>query len=106
MTALGVTELFHELHVCPSLEPSGEIVMSIVKWEKPVQISVGSRGSEFVSSAFDAVLFLKDSWEDSETVSFLQARNACRGALAGRVDAEVARAKFLEAVTAAKMRVH
>jgi hypothetical protein len=67
---------------------------------------VGSRGSEFVSSAFDAVLFLKDSWEDSETVSFLQARNACRGALAGRVDAEVARAKFLEAVTAAKMRVH
>ncbi|MBB3318850.1 MULTISPECIES: DUF982 domain-containing protein [unclassified Rhizobium] len=80
--------------------------MSIAKWEKPVQISVGSRGSEFVTSAFDAVLFLKDSWEDCETVSFIEARNACRGALAGQIDTEVARAKFLEAIGAANMHVH
>jgi len=80
--------------------------MPITKWQQPVRVSTGTRGTEFVSSAFDAIIFLMDSCEERSTVTFVEARNACRGALAGSVDAEVAREKFLAAISAAKMQVH
>ncbi len=80
--------------------------MPITKWEKPVQVSTDTRDSESVSSAFEAVIFLADSWLEDSSASFIEARDACRGALVGRVDAEVAREKFLAAVEAAKMRVN
>jgi len=80
--------------------------MPITKWQSPVQITSGNRTSETVANAFDAVLYLSESWPERSSVSFIEARNACRGALSGSIDAEVARAKFLAAVEAAKMNVH
>lgn len=80
--------------------------MTIEKWQSPIRISTGTCGSELVDGPFQAVIYLTDSWPDRNSVSFIQARNACRGALAGRVDPEVARAKFLAAVEAAKMQAN
>ncbi|WP_431324426.1 DUF982 domain-containing protein [Rhizobium sp. YTU87027] len=80
--------------------------MPVATWQSPVTISTGTRSSETVASPFEAVIYLADSWADCSSVPFIEARNACRGALAGRIDAEVARAKFLAAVKAANMHVH
>ncbi|KRB55204.1 hypothetical protein ASE04_05715 [Rhizobium sp. Root708] len=80
--------------------------MPIEKWQSPIKISTGNRSSETIGSPFEAVIYLTDSWPERSSVSFIEARNACRGALAGRIDPEVARAKFLAAVQAAKMQVN
>lgn len=73
------------------------------KWQSPVRIRTPHHAAEVVSGPFEAVIHLTEGWPDRSSVSFIEARNACRGALAGRVDSEVARTKFLAAVKAAKM---
>ncbi|ASR10655.1 hypothetical protein CHY08_23690 (plasmid) [Rhizobium leguminosarum bv. viciae] len=80
--------------------------MAIPKWRSPVNISIGDRSSETVSGPFEAVIHLTESWPNRTSASFIEARNACRGALAGRIDAEVARSKFLAAAKDANLRVH
>ncbi len=80
--------------------------MVIEKWHFPIKVPTGNSGSELVDGPFQAVIHLLDNWPDRSSASFIEARNACRGAIAGRVDPEVARAKFLAAIEAANMRVN
>ena len=64
------------------------------EWGSPITIATPGSFFETVNGPFDAVIHLIGHWPDRSTKSFIEARNAFRGALAGRVDAEVARTKF------------
>lgn len=79
--------------------------MPITKWGNPV-IIVNGVSRETVAGPFEAMIHLTDGWPERTSASFIEARNACRAAVAGRIDGDVARAKFLAAVEAAKLRVH
>lgn len=79
--------------------------MTIAKWGVPVTIGNGV-SRETVAGPFEAMIHLTDGWPERTSVSFIEARNACRAAVAGRIDGDVARGKFLAAVQAAKLRVH
>ncbi|MDM9623282.1 hypothetical protein A6U87_05985 [Rhizobium sp. AC44/96] len=80
--------------------------MPIEKWDQPVELTSGRRENIVVTGPFEAVICLSDGWPDMAAASFVAARTACRGALAGRVTAEEARKRFMVAVKDANLMPH
>lgn len=66
------------------------------EWVKP----------ETVAGPFEAMIHLTDGWPERTSALFIEARNACRAAVAGLIDGDVAQIKFLAAVEAAKPGVN
>ncbi|MDL2408627.1 DUF982 domain-containing protein [Rhizobium calliandrae] len=67
-------------------------------WKQPVAISFQNVGSKSINGPDDAVTCLIDSWPNRRGACFIRALTACRGALAGRIDGEIARTEFVAAV--------
>lgn len=67
-------------------------------WQTPVKTR-----SEAVGSTFQALDFLDHHWPNIKGPRFVKARYACLAALDGRESAEVARARFQDAVAEAQL---
>ncbi len=67
-------------------------------WQQPVRTR-----SDAVKSTFEAIDFLDHHWPNIKGPRFVKARYACLAALDGRESAEVARARFAEAVAEAQL---
>ncbi|MGO4567652.1 DUF982 domain-containing protein [Rhizobium sp. 2YAF20] len=76
------------------------------KWSRPIEVGFGVSGYRTVTGPFDAMICLTDLWPDRRGSRFIRARNACSGAIAGRVGAEQARAEFLAAAEEAHLSTH
>jgi hypothetical protein len=72
----------------------------------PIEVSFGVWRYRTVTGPFDAMICLTDLWPDRRGAHFVRARSACRGAIAGRVGAEQARAEFLAAAEEARILTH
>jgi hypothetical protein len=52
------------------------------------------------------MICLRDIWPNRRGERFIRAHNACRAAIAGRLDVEKARTEFLAAAEEAHLRIH
>ncbi|KKX34138.1 MULTISPECIES: DUF982 domain-containing protein [unclassified Rhizobium] len=80
--------------------------MRNTSWEKPVHVTFGHLGTEYVKSPFEALALLTDRWPDMRGPEFVRARSACRAALDGRKSPEEARQQFEQAVSEARLYTH
>ncbi|WP_199628667.1 DUF982 domain-containing protein [Rhizobium sp. OAE497] len=80
--------------------------MMSAKWNRPIEVSFGVLGYRTVTGPFDAMIVLTDMWPMKSGMHFIKARNACRGAIAGRIEAEDARSQFLAAAEEANLSTH
>ncbi|TCR67859.1 DUF982 domain-containing protein [Rhizobium sp. BK376] len=76
------------------------------KWDKPIEVGFGVSGYRTVTGPFDAMIVLTDLWPKRSGQRFIKARNACRAAIAGRIDVEDARREFLAAAEEAELSTH
>lgn len=80
--------------------------MPNTRWSKPVEVRFGVEGCWTVTGPFDALIYLNDMWPDRSGARFIRARNACKGAVEGRLSAEDALKEFLAAAEEAKLNTH
>jgi hypothetical protein len=57
-----------------------------------------------VGSPFEALIYLTENWPAYQGLRFVKARSACRGALAGHISVEDARAEFEAAAEEARQQ--
>ena len=74
------------------------------KWNRPVEVRMNREGRTTVAGPFEALAVLTDSWPGEQSLSFVKARSACRGALAGHKSLEDARREFETAATEARQK--
>jgi hypothetical protein len=74
------------------------------KWTQPVEMSFSPEGKTTVSGPFEALAVLTGSWPGEQSLSFVKARSACRGALAGHKSLEDARREFETAADEARQK--
>jgi hypothetical protein len=72
------------------------------RWNKPVQISLSKEGSHEVQGPFEALMHLTENWPAEKNLTFVKARSACRGALAGHKTIDEARIAFEAAAAEAR----
>jgi hypothetical protein len=75
-------------------------------WKKPVIVEMfGRPGPVIISSTADAALMLIGAWPTKRTHIHIMAALTCRDVLAGRAEAGLARANFIEAAIEAGYRI-
>ncbi|TNM62934.1 DUF982 domain-containing protein [Aliirhizobium smilacinae] len=72
------------------------------RWNKPVEISLPATGSHQVLGPFEALTYLTENWPAGQGLTFVKARSACRGALAGHKTVDEARIAFEAAASEAR----
>lgn len=74
------------------------------KWTRPVEVNLSREGKTAVAGPFEALAVLTGSWPGDQSLSFVKARSACRGALAGHKSLEEARREFEAAAIEARQK--
>jgi hypothetical protein len=98
-----VDEQAEQRHIFCIAEMNREEAVMVGKWSTPVDVEFGAAGYQTVTGPFDAMIVLTDTWPCRTGRDFIKARNACQAAMAGRIEAENARADFLAAIQEAKL---
>jgi len=74
------------------------------KWAKPVELKLSREGKTAVAGPFEALAVLIGFWPGEQSLSFVNARSACRGVLAGHKSFDDARREFETAANEARQR--
>ena len=80
--------------------------MANASWNTPVAVNFPHQDIQVVSGPFEAMTCLTNRWPNMRGLKFLRARMACKAALDGRINADDARAVFIEAVGEAGGKTH
>lgn len=72
------------------------------RWNKPVELSFSTTGAHEVQGPFEALMHLTENWSAEQELTFVKARSACRGALAGHKTIAEARIAFEAAAAEAR----